>query len=92
MPVTQLAHSWWSLVLRGVAGILVGLTTFVWPGITFGALVLLFGAYALIDGILGLSGAFRASRAHSRWGSLLITVWSESPPRSSQSHGRRSRP
>lgn len=68
----QLAHSWWSLVLRGAVAILVGLITFVWPGITFGALVILFGAYAFIDGIVGLTGAFRASRAHERWGALLL--------------------
>jgi len=67
-----LAHNWWSLVLRGVIAILLGLVTFAWPGITLGALVLLFGAYALIDGILSIIGAVRASAANERWGALLI--------------------
>src|SRR5207302_9070039 len=40
--------------------------------ITLSALVLLFGAYALNDGILGITGALRASKAHERWGALLI--------------------
>ena len=67
-----LARNWWSLVLRGVIAILVGIVTFVWPGITVGALVLLFGAYALLDGVLSLVGAWRASRAHERWGALVL--------------------
>jgi uncharacterized membrane protein HdeD (DUF308 family) len=67
-----LASSWWSLVLRGAVGILVGLITFVWPGITLASLVILFGAYAFVDGVLGFWGAIRASRAHERWVALLI--------------------
>src|ERR1700730_17727483 len=67
-----LARSWWSLVLRGVIAILVGIVTFVWPGITVGALVLLFGAYALLDGVMSIIGAVRASRSHERWGVLVF--------------------
>jgi uncharacterized membrane protein HdeD (DUF308 family) len=67
-----LANSWWSLMIRGLVAVLVGLVTFAWPGITLSALVLLFGAYALIDGIVGITGALRASKAHERWGALLI--------------------
>jgi len=67
-----LAKNWWSLVLRGVAAILLGLISFVWPVITLGALVLLFGAYSLVDGIVSIAGALRASQAHDRWGALLI--------------------
>jgi uncharacterized membrane protein HdeD (DUF308 family) len=67
-----LAKNWWSLVIRGVAAILLGVITFIWPGITLGALVLLFGFYALIDGLVSLAGAVRAAGAHERWGALLI--------------------
>jgi uncharacterized membrane protein HdeD (DUF308 family) len=71
MPLL-IARSWWSLVLRGLLAVLVGIVTFVWPSATLAALVLLFGAYALIDGALSLMGAFRASAAHERWGALLL--------------------
>lgn len=67
-----IAKNWWSLVLRGLAAIMLGLITIVWPGITLGALVLLFGAYALIDGLLSLAGAVRAAENHERWGALLF--------------------
>jgi uncharacterized membrane protein HdeD (DUF308 family) len=67
-----LANSWWSLVIRGVVAIVLGLVTFAWPGITLSALVLLFGAYALIDGVVNIVGAWRAAEAHERWIALLI--------------------
>jgi uncharacterized membrane protein HdeD (DUF308 family) len=71
MPLV-LAHNWWSVVIRGVIAVLFGILTLAWPGITVGALVILFGVYALIDGIVNLAGARRASKAHERWGVLVI--------------------
>src|SRR6266576_1738410 len=67
-----LIRNWWSLVIRGLVAILFGLITFAWPGITLVALVFLYGAYALIDGIVSLVGVFRATRTHERWGWLLF--------------------
>ena len=67
-----LVRNWWSLVLRGVLGVLLGVLTFAWPGITLASLVLLFGAYALIDGIVSIAGAVRAAQAHERWVVLVI--------------------
>jgi uncharacterized membrane protein HdeD (DUF308 family) len=67
-----IVRNWWSLAIRGLFAILLGAITFVWPGITLGALVLLFGAYALIDGVMSLVGAIRASASHERWGALLF--------------------
>ncbi len=67
-----LATNWWSPVIRGVVAILLGIVALAWPGITLGALALLFGAYALIDGIVSLAGVWRASKAHERWGALLL--------------------
>src|SRR5258707_2063949 len=52
-----LAKNWWLLLLRGICAILFGILTFVWPGITLLTLVLLYGAYALVDGVLALAEA-----------------------------------
>jgi uncharacterized membrane protein HdeD (DUF308 family) len=67
-----LASNWWSLVIRGVAGILIGILTFLMPGITLAAWVFLFAAYALVDGVMSIVGAVRAAKSHERWGSLLL--------------------
>src|ERR1700727_2325856 len=67
-----LARNWWSLVIRGLAALALGIATFVWPEITVGALVLLFGAYALLDGVISIVGAWKAARAHERWGALIL--------------------
>jgi uncharacterized membrane protein HdeD (DUF308 family) len=52
--VTRLTRKWWLLALRGMVAMLFGLAALVWPGATLNALVLLFGAYALVDGLLAL--------------------------------------
>jgi uncharacterized membrane protein HdeD (DUF308 family) len=67
-----LAKNWWALVIRGILGVVVGVLTFIWPGITLAALVLLFAAYSLVDGALNLAAAVRAAQAHERWGILVI--------------------
>src|SRR5262245_61148798 len=55
--LNALAKHWWLLLLRGICAILFGVLTFVWPGITLLTLVLLYGAYALADGVLALAEA-----------------------------------
>jgi uncharacterized membrane protein HdeD (DUF308 family) len=42
---------WWVFALRGAAAVLFGIAALVWPQITLAVLVLLFGAYALVDGV-----------------------------------------
>jgi len=62
--VDQLARHWWVIGLRGLAAILFGVLAFIWPGMTLAVLVLLFGAYALVDGVLTLLAAFRGGMQH----------------------------
>ena len=52
--VTRLGRKWWLLALRGMVAVLFGLAALVWPGASLTALVVLFGAYALVDGLLAL--------------------------------------
>lgn len=53
-----LAKAWWLVLLRGVLSIVFGVLAFLWPGITLFALVALYGAFALVDGVLALISAF----------------------------------
>jgi len=55
--LSSLADNWWLLLLRGIAAIVFGVLAFIWPGITLLTLTLLFGAYALADGVLALWAA-----------------------------------
>jgi uncharacterized membrane protein HdeD (DUF308 family) len=70
LPV--LSRNWWMLALRGLAAIVFGVLAFVWPDITLFALVLLFGAYMLVDGIFAIVAAVRAAGREARWWLLLI--------------------
>lgn len=70
--VETLSRNWWAVVLRGVAAILFGLITFMAPAITLVALVLLFGIYALVDGVLSVVIAVRRRRETKRWWQLLL--------------------
>lgn len=60
------------LLLRGLAAITLGVIAVAWHGITIGQLAMIFGAYAVFDGLVGLAGALRAAEAHQRWVTLLI--------------------
>ena len=73
MPqLAEVASNWWALALRGSLAILVALLAFAMPGITLGALVMLFGFYAFVDGVLAIAAALRGVREHDRWGWMLI--------------------
>ena len=63
---------WWSLALRAGAAIVLGIIAFALPAVTLAAIVLLFGFYAVIDGVLALIAAFREIRNHGQWGVMLL--------------------
>ncbi len=60
LAIHQRSHFryWWVIFLEGVAGIIIGLLTFIWPGVTSLILLSLITAWALITGVLELIAAF----------------------------------
>ena len=70
--VDTLTRNWWVVLIRGVAGVLFGIATFFAPGVSLAVLVLLFGAYALIDGVLAVISAVRRRGVSDRWWMLLV--------------------
>jgi len=68
-----LTKCWWLLLLRGIAAIVFGVLAFIWPGLTLVTLVLLYGAFALVDGVLSLVAAFTGSaKPVSTWWLVLV--------------------
>ena len=58
-------RSWRSLAFRGAVALVFGLTALLWPGLTLVMLVLLFGIYALLDGIVTVAlGSRNLAREH----------------------------
>ena len=66
------ARSWWALLLRGIAAVAFGVLAFVWPGITLTALVLLWGAYAFVDGAFSMIAGVKSHGESTRWWVLLV--------------------
>ena len=62
--VELLARNWWALALRGLLAVLFGILTLWIPGLTLFYLVMLFGAYTILEGIFNLISAFRAPGHH----------------------------
>jgi uncharacterized membrane protein HdeD (DUF308 family) len=68
----SLSDNWWLVLLRGLASIVFGVLAFMWPGLTLVVLVLMYGAFALVDGVLAIAGAIMGGRPGSRWWLALV--------------------
>lgn len=56
---TFFTSMWRTILLRGLASLVFGVFAFFYPNITIAVVVMLFGIYVLVDGLLGMWGAFR---------------------------------
>ncbi|GAB3453153.1 HdeD family acid-resistance protein [Massilia terrae] len=60
-------RSWWVPALRGIFGILFGVLTLLWPGLTLLTLAALFAAFALLGGVTSVIGAIGHRRIDDGW-------------------------
>jgi uncharacterized membrane protein HdeD (DUF308 family) len=68
-----IATHWWVILLRGIVAVLFGAFAFTFPVSTAAAVVIIFGAYALVDGVLTIVAALRFAHPDSgRWWWLLL--------------------
>ena len=74
--LSLVSRDWWVYAVRGIAAILFGIMALVWPAPTLVVLVLLFGAYAFVDGVALLVALARGdvlARAH-KWTTGIMGV------------------
>lgn len=70
--VRSLSQNWWLVVLRGMLAILFGVTAIIWPGITLLSLIVLFGVYAIVDGLVAIWTGFSRTKESARWWTFLV--------------------
>ena len=59
--------NWVALAVRGAAAVLFGLTTLIWPGLTLAVLIVLYGAYAVVDGVFAVVEGLRTPSGTHKW-------------------------
>jgi uncharacterized membrane protein HdeD (DUF308 family) len=64
-----LGKRWWLFALRGIAGIAFGFLALIWPAVALLTLAIVWGAYALTDGVFALAAAMSGMRTGDtpRW-------------------------
>ena len=66
---------WGSLLIEGIVGIVAGVLTFIWPGVTLAALIFLVAAWAVVTGIFEIVAAVRLRRMiANEWALILMGV------------------
>ena|ERR1044071_3605602 len=72
MLIETLKRHWWVPVIRGIAAIVFGIIAFTHPVMAAATLVLLFGAWVLVDGVFRVAGAIGHRRSDPDWGFNLV--------------------
>ena len=68
----ELSRNWGWVALRGLIAVLFGVFAFIAPGITLAVLILVWGAFAFVDGVLALVAAFKVHDQGRPFWPLLI--------------------
>jgi uncharacterized membrane protein HdeD (DUF308 family) len=72
MMVQSLSQNWWLVVLRGALAIVFGVLAFVWPEITILTLIVMFGVYAIVDGLVAAWTGLSRVKDSPRWWVFLL--------------------
>ncbi len=67
-----LSRYWWMTLVRGVIWILFGVFVITQPALSLVTLTLLFGIFAMVDGIGNVVSAIGGRREHENWWVLLL--------------------
>ena len=67
MRMAALVRNWWMMAARGVFAMAFGGVLSLWPGVTLPVVVVLFAAYAMLDGAWAIGAAVWAAERGRRW-------------------------
>lgn len=67
-----LARNWWMFLLRGTLALVFGIAAIFLPQAAFLTLVLVFGAFAFVDGVFALIAAFTSEAKSENWWWLIL--------------------
>jgi uncharacterized membrane protein HdeD (DUF308 family) len=68
-------EKWWSYFLRGILALLFGIILLVWPTATLYVVIILFGIYALVEGLFAIGYSIaRASRGDKFFALLMLGI------------------
>jgi uncharacterized membrane protein HdeD (DUF308 family) len=62
-----IVRSWKALAFRGLVGVMLGIVPIMWPSIALTGLVMLFGLYAIVDGLLLIASASHYRKIGHAW-------------------------
>jgi len=66
---------WWSYLLLGILALIFGIIVLVWPTATVYVLIILFGVYALVEGVFAVVySIIRATRGGKFFGMLMLGI------------------
>jgi uncharacterized membrane protein HdeD (DUF308 family) len=68
----KFTHNWWMFALRGLVAVIFSILAFTQPEQALQALVLVFGAFALVDGTLAMFAGIASHRYFERWWAVLL--------------------
>ena len=69
---TSARSSWWAIVLRGILAVVFGIIVLASPNIGVAVLILMFAAYAAVDGLSPSSRRWTMAAPGLRWGWWLV--------------------
>lgn len=70
--ILSLARNWWLLLVRGLLAILFGFFALAWPGMTLYVLIVMFGAFAFVNGVFAIIAALAGRTGGVPWWALLV--------------------
>ena len=72
MVEDRLRRAWWATAFRGLVAIVIGIVAMTWPQLTLSVLLVLLGAYLLLDGVFAVIASFQATHEGRSWAPYLL--------------------